>query len=63
MEKIKNLTRSNSTIIPYKIDKGSDGNIKPIYIFKILYHRAMKEQLAAAKNKKHCPKKYKNQQL
>ena len=35
----------SSAIIPYKVDTGSDGNIMPYYIFKILFSSKSKEQL------------------
>ena len=41
----------NSVIVPYKIDTGSDRNIMPEHIFKIVFPEVMKEQLAATKNK------------
>ena len=34
-------------MIPYKIDTGRDGNIMPIHIFRTLFPKAPKEQLAA----------------
>ena len=50
--KIKSSSSQNSTLIPYKTDMGSDGNIMPIHIFKIFFPRAKTEKLAATKNKR-----------
>ena len=40
-----------SIIIPYKVDKGNDGNIMPSNFCKKLFPRAINEQLAGTKNK------------
>ena len=45
--KIKTSSSHNRAIIPYKIYTGSDGNIKPIHILRILFPKATKEKLAA----------------
>ena len=37
---------NNNMVIPYKIDRGSDGNIMPWYIFKKLSPRVTKYQFA-----------------
>ena len=43
---------SNKVIItvPYEVDMGSDGNIMPLYIYKMLFPKATKEQLVATRN-------------
>ena len=37
--------------MPYKVDTGSDGNIISLHLYKKMFPRATKEQLAATKNK------------
>ena len=46
-------TSSNQVriIIPYKVDTGSDGNVMHLHIYKELFPRAIKEQLAVTRNK------------
>ena len=49
---LKLLSSQVSIIMPYKVDMGRDGNIIPSHLYKKLFPRATKEQLAATKNKK-----------
>ena len=37
--------------MPYQIDTDSDGNIIPIHVFRILFPKAIKEQLVDTKNR------------
>ena len=37
-------------MVSYKIDSGSNGNLMPFHIFKKVYPRSTKEQMAAMKN-------------
>ena len=45
-------SHQNSTIIPFKIDTGSDENIMPIHFFQNIVPRATKEQVVATKDKR-----------
>ena len=47
-----------SVILSYKVDTGSDHNIMPLHLYKKIFPRATKEQLAATKNKNVQPKTY-----
>ena len=38
------------TIVPYKVDTGSHGNIMPLHIYKKLFPRINNEKLAPTKN-------------
>ena len=49
--------------VPYMVGIGSDGNIMPLYIYKKLFPRAMKGQLAATRNTKIKLTMYNNTQL
>ena len=49
LEKFNMSSSHNSTTISYNIDAGSDENIIPIHIFRILFPKATKEQLAPTK--------------
>ena len=40
----------NNVIVPYKVDTGSDGNIRPLHIYKNLFPKLTSEQLAATKD-------------
>ena len=48
---LRTSSNQNNTIIPHKIDTGSDGSKMPIHIVKILFPRATKEQLESTKSK------------
>ena len=54
MAKLKTSSNQICTIILYKIDTGSYGNIMAIHIFKMLFSRVKKELVATKRN--HCPK-------
>ena len=41
-------------MVPYKIDTGSNGNIMPLHVYKMLIPSITNKQLATTKNKK-CP--------
>ena len=41
----------NNVTVPYKIDTGSDGNIRPLHICKELFPGVTSEQLSATKNR------------
>ena len=50
---IANLETSSNTVlsmVSYKVDTGSDGNIMPLYIYKKVFPRETIEQLAAGQN-------------
>ena len=50
-QQIKKTSSSQGRItILHKVDTGCDGNIMPLHIYKILFPRATKEQLAAITN-------------
>ena len=49
---LKTLAGKNSTTVPYKVDKGSDGNIAPLHIYNKLFPRITNEQLAATEIEK-----------
>ena len=38
-------------IVPYKVDRGNNGNIMPLHIYKKLFPKITTEQLVATKNK------------
>ena len=57
--KSKTSSSHNIAIIPYEVDRGSNGNIIPCNKFKILFPRASEEQSAAAKNRSIVLKTYK----
>ena len=48
---LKMSSNQVSVVISYKVDKGSDGNMKPLHLYKKLFPRATIEQLAATKIK------------
>ena len=48
---LKTSLNQVSIIVPYKVDTGSDENIMPLHLYKRLFPRATKEQLATTKNK------------
>ena len=56
--KLKMSAGINNIIAPYKVDTGSDGNIMPLHIYKLLFPRITSEQLAATKNKSVQSKMY-----
>ena len=39
----------NKVVIKYRIDTGSNGNVMPYHVFKMLLPRTWKEQLVAKK--------------
>ena len=45
------LTGINNVIVPYEVDTGSDGNMLLLHIYKKLFPRKTREQLAAIKSK------------
>ena len=47
---LKTSSSQASFVVPYKVDSCSNGNIMPFHIFRNLYLRSTKEQLAAIKN-------------
>ena len=47
--------------VPYKVDTGSDGNIMPFHIYKMVFPKATKEQLLATRNTNIQVKKIKEQ--
>ena len=40
----------SNVIVPYKVGTGSDGNIMPLHIYKILILNITSEQLVATEN-------------
>ena len=48
---LKSSSNQVRIIVPYKVDRGSDGNIIPLQIYKKLFLRATKEQLVKTRNK------------
>ena len=50
--KLKTRSRQKGTKIEYKINTESDGNLKPLNIFKIILPRETMEQLAKHKDKR-----------
>ena len=49
--KLKMSVGINNVIVPYKVDTGSDGNIMPLHIYKILFPRITSEELVATKTR------------
>ena len=47
--KSKNIIHQVSITVPCEVDTGSDGSIMPLQIYKRLFSREAKEQLAASK--------------
>ena len=49
-KKSKTSAGINNVIVPYKVGKGSNGNIMPLHIYKKLFPRITSEQLEATKH-------------
>ena len=58
--KLKMSAGINNLLVPYKVDKSSNGNIMPLQSFKKIFSRITSEELVATKNesikKKHITK-------
>ena len=49
--KLKTSSSQNCTMIPYKINTGSDVNLMPIHRFKFVFPRVTNEHLVTTKRK------------
>ena len=45
MTEVETRSGENTIVIPYKIDMGSKGSIRPLFIFKKLFKNITEEQL------------------
>ena len=56
MAKLKTSSSQNNAIMKYKIDTGSDGNILPCHVLKMLFRRTTEEHLSAKKHEYYSKK-------